>query len=217
MASYEKTTIYRFMIEDLKLKGNDLLIYSIIFEHSNDGVNCYANTIDYLSKFIDVDTKSIESAIKKLIQKELIIEDKKNKGYMANMEIFKNQVSDVPIQKRKHRKPSLADVEKECKDKCLKYVSPIKFYNHYEEERWICQGKKIGSRKWKDVLSAWNTNAEKYQKERDSRQLDLTFLKEYEKNPNPSIDAQQEYESILKREEERKNRIQKYQQKENQK
>lgn len=73
--------IQGWMVNELKLKGNDLLVYALIFDRSNAG-NCWFITQHkYFSEWCGCSRQSVISAINNLVKKELII---KRKDYDEN-------------------------------------------------------------------------------------------------------------------------------------
>lgn len=72
--------IEAFMVNDLKLKGNELLVYAIIFGFSQDEESVYSGSLQYLADWTNSTKRGIIKTLQSLIQKKLI---EKN-------EIFKN-------------------------------------------------------------------------------------------------------------------------------
>ena len=73
--------IPKWMREELDLRGNELLIYALIFDRSNAG-KCWFNTQHkYFSEWCGCSRQSVISAINNLVNKELIT---KRKDYDEN-------------------------------------------------------------------------------------------------------------------------------------
>lgn len=70
------------MITKLKLKGNELLIFSIIHGFSQDGETYFKGSISYLSKWTGLDRSTIIDILKKLV----------DKGFIHKNEYEKNKV-----------------------------------------------------------------------------------------------------------------------------
>lgn len=68
--------IQGFMLNELKLKGNELLIYAIIYGFSQDGKNKYNGSREYLAKWCNSTERGIGKALKRLVDNELIIKEK---------------------------------------------------------------------------------------------------------------------------------------------
>lgn len=63
-------TVYRFMLSDLNLKGNELIVYAIIYELSQ-GQYCTCG-IDYFAEFCDCTAIGVKKALASLETKGLI-------------------------------------------------------------------------------------------------------------------------------------------------
>lgn len=74
--------IYDFMMKELELKGNELLLYAFIYSVTIVGDGCYHGNIKYLSNLLNVNETTIISTLKKLVDKQLILKN----------EILKNNV-----------------------------------------------------------------------------------------------------------------------------
>lgn len=64
--------IQGFMIKDLKLKGNELLVYAIIYGFSQDGEGSFYGSRSYLAEWCNVSLPTVDSALKSLCEKGLI-------------------------------------------------------------------------------------------------------------------------------------------------
>lgn len=64
--------IQGWMINKLKLKGNELLLYAIIYGFSQDGKNEYYGSLSYITKALGISKPTAISLIKKLIERSLI-------------------------------------------------------------------------------------------------------------------------------------------------
>ena len=86
--------ISAFMIKDLKLKGNELLLYAIIYGFSQDGESNFSGSRNYLSEFLNVSKPTIDSALNSLCDKGLIFKITETKNrivfnyYKINTEIL---------------------------------------------------------------------------------------------------------------------------------
>lgn len=70
------------MIKNLNLKGNELLVYAVIYGFSKDGQGCFYGSISYLAETLNVANNTIKSALKSLVEKNLI----------TKKDIYKNNV-----------------------------------------------------------------------------------------------------------------------------
>lgn len=65
--------IQGWMINELKLKGNDLLIFAIIYGFSQDNESEFYGSRQYLADWLQVSLPTIDKSLKNLIEKNLII------------------------------------------------------------------------------------------------------------------------------------------------
>lgn len=90
--------IQGWMMNRLKLKGTELIIYAAIYNFSQDGNSVFSGTLANLSDLTGVSKQSICNTLKKLVKKEFIIKiDKKINGvqffdYKANLAIIEKNV-----------------------------------------------------------------------------------------------------------------------------
>lgn len=64
--------IQGWMIKELKLKGNELILYAIIYGFSQDGKSEFYGSIRYISEALGITQRSVISLVQKLITKKLI-------------------------------------------------------------------------------------------------------------------------------------------------
>lgn len=64
-----------WMIEDLKLTGNKLLLYAIIYWYSQDGENVYRGSLSYIQKALWISRPTVVSLLKTLQEEWLIIKN----------------------------------------------------------------------------------------------------------------------------------------------
>lgn len=63
--------IYRFMIEELDLRGDELIVYSVIFDATKK-YNKYDDTLANLAEFTNISKRSLKSILQNLLDKNLI-------------------------------------------------------------------------------------------------------------------------------------------------
>lgn len=68
--------IQGWMINELKLKGNELIVYAIIYGFSQDG-NYYTGSLQYIAEWANISKRSVINTIQKLI----------NLGFVEKMEV----------------------------------------------------------------------------------------------------------------------------------
>lgn len=64
--------IQAFMIRDLKLKGNELLVYAVIYGFSQDGKNVFNGSLQYLADWTNSTKRAVINVLKNLVDKGLI-------------------------------------------------------------------------------------------------------------------------------------------------
>ncbi len=75
-------TIQAFMINDLKLKSNELLIYAIIYGFSQDGISRFTGSLQYLANWTNSTKNGVQKNLKSLLEK----------GFIEKFEIIKNGI-----------------------------------------------------------------------------------------------------------------------------
>ncbi|MBQ0113307.1 MAG: helix-turn-helix domain-containing protein [Bacteroidales bacterium] len=66
--------VHGWMVSDLKLKGNELFVYAIIYGFSQDGQTEYKGSLSYIEKWLNVSRHTAIDAIQNLLDKRLIVE-----------------------------------------------------------------------------------------------------------------------------------------------
>lgn len=64
--------IQAFMIRDLNLKGNELLVYAVIYGFSQDGKNVFNGSLQYLADWTNSTKRAVINVLKNLVDKGLI-------------------------------------------------------------------------------------------------------------------------------------------------
>lgn len=84
-------TIQGWMVNQLNLQGNELLVYAIIYGFSQDGESEFNGSLKYLSEMTNSNKSTMSRTIEKLIDKGLII----RKKYEINNSICYHYVVDL--------------------------------------------------------------------------------------------------------------------------
>lgn len=88
-------TVIYWMISDLGLKGAELPIFAIIYGFSQDGVNKFTGSLNYLAGFANVSRQTVIDVLKRLIDANYIIKEQKVidkvkcNAYWVNLEVVK--------------------------------------------------------------------------------------------------------------------------------
>ena len=77
-------SIFGWMINELNLKGNDLMVYAIIYGFSQAPNTYFTGSLSYLASWCNSSIRGIQKNLKSLIDKKLII---KNEYYEDNVKL----------------------------------------------------------------------------------------------------------------------------------
>lgn len=69
--------IQGFMVKDLGLKGNELLVYALIYGFSQDGETWFTGSSKYISDWLNIDRRNVLAVLQKLVNKGLLIKNEK--------------------------------------------------------------------------------------------------------------------------------------------
>lgn len=83
--------IQSFMVKDLKLKGNELLTYAIIYGFSQNGEDKFTGSLQYICDWTNSTKQGIMKSLKSLVEKGLIL---KNEIYKNNVKFVEYQATD---------------------------------------------------------------------------------------------------------------------------
>jgi len=72
--------IQGWMINELKLKGNELILYALIYGFSQDGKNKFKGSISYIMVAMSLSNRCVIDLIEKLVKRGLIIKTISNSG-----------------------------------------------------------------------------------------------------------------------------------------
>lgn len=83
--------IQAFMRNELKLKGNELLAYAVIYGFSQDNESKFTGSANYIADWIGIDKRNVLNILKKLTEKDLIIKHKVNKNGVTHCDYEANK------------------------------------------------------------------------------------------------------------------------------
>ena len=86
-------TIQGWMINELKLRGNDLILYAIIYGFSQDGKSEFKGSLTYLQEVLTVTRPTVINSIHKLIKLKLI-----RKKQITRNKVTYNTYTSIPIE-----------------------------------------------------------------------------------------------------------------------
>ena len=192
MNEFDYIVVYSFMVNKLKLSGNALLVYAIIYGFSKDGKSEYYGSQDYLANCLGLSTRGIGKILKTLVEQDLIT--KRVKGnfciYSVNLDyipkykvlIDKEQSSDnnnTSIYINNNTNNSLLFSEQSSdKPKTSYFTKPTieEIENYIKENNYSVDSGKfynhyeangwmVGRTKmksWQAAIRYWNTNSSGY-------------------------------------------------------
>lgn len=166
-----------WMITELGLKGNELLIYAVIHGFSQVPNQAFTGSLQYLADWINGSKQTVINCLKSLIDKDLIIKNEKtyngvkffeyqskifNRGQNFlpnNIEkeniIINNNIKESDKSKR-FVPPTLEEVKAYCKER-HNNVDPVEFMAHYTATNWYRGKTKISN--WRACVITWEKNA----------------------------------------------------------
>lgn len=87
--------VFSWMPNQLGLKGTERDVFAIIYGFSQDGVNKFTGSLNYISSFLKVSRQSVINALNSLVDKNYIIKEQsvinnvKCNSYKVNLEVVK--------------------------------------------------------------------------------------------------------------------------------
>lgn len=130
-----------FMVKDLKLKGNELLVYAIIHGFSQVQGNNFYLDVDYMAEFTNSTRQGIFKNLKSLLEKNLIV--KENISFMGVNKVY-YRVNKV----YNGSKQSLQDSKQSLQSESTKFTDN----NIYNNNDLIINNKKDNKRDNKDNI-----------------------------------------------------------------
>lgn len=85
-------TVHGWMINELGLSGNDLLIYAIIYGFSQDGSTEFSGSLNYIVTFINSTKPTVINCLKKLCERGLLVKTDR----IINKQNFPTYIAVVP-------------------------------------------------------------------------------------------------------------------------
>ena len=86
-------TLQPWMVTDLKLKRNELLVFALVYGYSQDGQSDFRGSRNYISKVFNISLPTVDKALKSLVDKELLIKGTESsfgvdsKYYKVNLQV----------------------------------------------------------------------------------------------------------------------------------
>lgn len=182
--------IQAFMVNDLHLKGNELIVYATIYGFSQDGSHWFYGTRGYLAEWCGAKRETVDRCIKSLMEKGFIERrDVEEHGhvsvqYRATKNVQGTQIFSTPPSKTSTPTPKIEHINKieqpNVKPKNI-YVGPPKptieeikahvqekgyhfdpqeFFDYYEAGNWTLGNGKKVT-SWKRCCVTWESTWKK--------------------------------------------------------
>ncbi len=74
--------IQEFMVRDLGLKGNELIVYALLYGFTQDGEQYFSGSLNYIANWINASKSTAQSVIKSLLGKGFLV---KRDNYINNV------------------------------------------------------------------------------------------------------------------------------------
>lgn len=168
-------TIQGFMIKDLHLKGNELLVYALIYGFSQEEHCKFTGSLSYIAEWISSSNQTVINTLKSLIEKGLIIKEQKTinnilvNEYKVRTEV-QEDIETVKQEKVKKNKeftpPTLEEVKEYFNSRNLLESTAQRFYDYYTAGCWK-DGKGDRIKNWKQkVIAVWDKPENKIKTEK---------------------------------------------------
>lgn len=177
-------TVQGWMVNDLDLKGNDLLVYAIIYGFSQAEEQHFTGSLQYLADWTNSTKRGVQKSLKNLLERGLIQKEDKiingvkfveywrtefhgieqsSMGYgtkfhggieQSSTNNIVNNIEDT-IDIKRFRKPTIDEVKAYCKERNNK-VDAEKFIDYYESNGW-----RVGKnpmKDWRACIRSWERN-----------------------------------------------------------
>lgn len=178
-------TIQWWMVDQLKLKGNELLVYAIIYGFCQDGDGEFNGSLSYLAEWTSSSKMGIMKALKKLIEKDYISKSEKfingikyckylickqslpvcNKVAWGMQQSLPNNIVDINTtkvyttmgenKKSKFIKPTIDEIRQYCIER-KNNIDAETFFDFYECKGWLVG--KNSMKDWKAAVRTWERN-----------------------------------------------------------
>ena len=177
-------TIQGWMVTDLQLKGNELLVYAIIYGFSQADNQVFNGSLQYLADWTSTSKQTVITSLKSLIEKGYITKTEKNvngvkfceyysnilngvvkkieQGYSNNLNegsqnFLPNNISDNNTDTNKYNNRFKRPTLEEVQAYCKERnnnVDAKAFYDYYNEGDWK-DAKGKPVRNWKQKVITW--------------------------------------------------------------
>ena len=178
-----------WMVSELELKGNELIVYAIIYGFSQDGESRFTGSLQYLADWVGGTKQGVQKNLKSLVEKGYI---NKEDSYINGMKLVSyyatqlhgvcNSVvqgyatqlhggiqlsctNNIDNKNKEHNNknifiaPTVDQVADYCRERGNN-VDPEKFVSYYESNGWHVGRNKM--KDWKAAVRTWECNSRSY-------------------------------------------------------
>lgn len=85
--------IQGFMVKDLQLKGNELMIYAIIYGFSQLDGHCFNGSLQYLMDWTNLSKQGVLNCLNSLIDKDLIVKNEHYEGAVKKVDYLSKNLT----------------------------------------------------------------------------------------------------------------------------
>lgn len=179
--------IQGFMVNELKLKGNELMVYAIIYGFSQEENSWFSGSRKYLSEWTNITTRNIQNILNSLVENKLIEKKTNNINGVIFCEykaLMPSQSFTLPVKKVHHPSENISPnniednidniKENNIKEKkkfskptieeieqyCKERKNNIDanvFYDFYESKGWVVG--KSSMKDWKACVRTWERSS----------------------------------------------------------
>ena len=146
MENTDFLNIQGWMINELNLKGNELIIYALIYGFTKDGVSDFRGSRQYMAEWTNSSVRSVQNVVNSLVNKGMIEKNNhinkygslETSGYKAiNVPELSSEKSSSPLEKKVHEgsEKSSSPLEKKVHEGSEKSSSPLEKKVHEGSEK----------------------------------------------------------------------------------
>ena len=201
-----------WMVNELDLTGNELMVYAIIYGFSQEPNSWYEGSLSYLSSFINCKSKTTAfNTLKELVDKGYIEKQEyeiNNVKFCKYRTVYKNLIYPISkndtnnniinnnkenniskdiLSKKVFKKPSVEEIQEYCTER-NNNINAEAFYDFYESKNWYIGKNKM--KDWKAAVRTWEKNNKKTSVNSKQRVVPEWFRKEIDSTDNETIDKE---------------------------
>lgn len=128
--------VFGWMVNNLKLKGNELLVYALLYGFSQDSKSEFAGNAEYIAEWLNTSRRTVVTVLNNLEGKGLIKKRKtrRGRGTCLNYSVTEISVKNFPLSVKKFPNKCEETSHRYYKDKTNKNNKRNSFHNFDERE-----------------------------------------------------------------------------------